>query len=353
MNSSTSSSDPAAWRRFCRFLLATALGLAAVIYAFIAIVDPFDTLSLSPPLDRSPITTNARYAFPALARSPRFDSVILGTSTSRLLRPSELDPLFGAHFANLAMNSATAYEQWRLGTLFARHHPAAKVALIGLDIVWCQEGDEVAKYTDRPFPEWMYDDNPWNGYAEQFNLYAVEQAGIAFGVLTGMKPRPYGRDGYTYFLPPDKDYDLARARTHLYSGGVAASAPVVPAATMNEAARRAPRFPALEHLGPLLAAMPGATKLLFFVPYHISAQPRPGSREAIFWTECKARVADIVAAAPGARLVDFMIPSPVTREDANYWDPLHYRIGIATWLAQALRAAADGPPRSEPEYVVR
>jgi hypothetical protein len=353
MNSSTSNSEPAAWRRFCRFLLATALGLAAVVYAFIAIVDPFDTLALSPPLDRSPITTNARYAFPALARSPRFDSVILGTSTSRLLRPGELDPLFAAHFANLAMNSATAYEQWRLGTLFARHHPAAKVALIGLDIVWCEEGDHVARYTERSFPEWMYDDNPWNDYAEQFNLYAVEQAGIAFGVLTGMRPRPYGRDGYTDFLPADQDYDLARARTHLYPGGVETLGAVEPAATMSEAERRALRFPGLEHLGPLLAAMPEAEKLVFFVPYHISAQPRPGSREAILWTECKTRVADIVAAAPGARLVDFMIPSSITRADANYWDPLHYRVGIAAWLAQALRAAADGPPRSAPEYILR
>lgn len=353
MNSSTSSSDPAAWRRFCRTLLATALGLAAVIYTFIAVVDPFDTLSLSPPLDRSPITTNARYAFPALARSPHFDSVILGTSTSRLLRPAELDPLFGARFANLAMNSATAYEQWRLGTLFARYHPATKVALIGLDIAWCQEGDRVAKYTERSFPEWMYDDDPWNDYAEQFNLYAVEQAGITFGVLTGMRPRPYGRDGYTDFLPADDLYDLARAQAHLYPGGVAALAPVAPAVTMNEAERRALRFPALEHLAPLLVAMPEAEKITFFVPYHLGAQPRAGSREAILWDECKTRVAAIVAAEPRTRLVDFMIASPITREDANYWDPLHYRTAIATWLGQALRAAADGPPRSETGYVVR
>src|SRR5208282_1099994 len=108
-------SDP--WRRFCRRLLGLALALGAAIYAFVFILDPFDTLALSPPFDRSPVTTNARYAFPALARMSAFDSVILGTSTSRALRPAELDPLFGARFANLAMNSATAYEQWRLGML--------------------------------------------------------------------------------------------------------------------------------------------------------------------------------------------------------------------------------------------
>ena len=352
MTSSTSSSDP--WRRFCGRLLGASLALAAIVYAFVVILDPFDTLTLSPPFDRSPITTNARYAFPALARSPAFDSMILGTSTSRLLRPAELDPLFGARFANLAMNSATAYEQWRLGMLFARHHPAAKVVLIGLDIVWCETGDSIARYTERSFPEWMYDDNPWNDYLEQFNLYAVEQAGIQFGVLTGLRPRRYGRDGYTDFLPDDAAYDVARARTHLYPDGRAILTPVDPPARMTTEERRALRFPALPELDDLLHALPKAQKILFLVPYHIAGQVRPGSREAIVWGECKARLAALAAAAPRTRLVDFMIPSPVTRADDNYWDRLHYRVRIADWLARSLRAAADGPPRTEPGgYVIR
>ena len=354
MNSSISSSDAGSWRRFCRALLGISLALAGVIYAFVFILDPFDTLSLSPPFDRSPITTNARFAFPALARSANFDSIILGTSTSRLLRPAQLDPLFHARFANLAMNSATAYEQWRLGKLFARHHPDAKVLLVGADIVWCETGDHVQKYTERPFPEWMYDANPWNDYLHQFSLYAVEQAGIQFGVLTGLRARRYGRDGYTDFLPDDSQYDLARARRHLYGSGPAAPPrPVVPPAQMSEAERRALHFPALPLLRDLLQSLPNTEKLVFLVPYHVSAQPAPGSRDAIIWGECKARLGALVAATPHARLVDFMIPSPVTREDDNYWDPLHYRVRIATWLAASLRAAADGPPRSMPEgYVV-
>ncbi len=352
MSSSISSSDP--WRRFCGRLLGAALALGAVVYAFVFVLDPFDTLTLSPPFDRSPITTNARYAFPALARQSAFDSVILGTSTSRLLRPAELDPLFDAHFANLAMNSATAYEQWRLGKLFARYHPAAKVMLLGLDIVWCESGDRLPRYTERSFPEWMYDDDPWNDYLEQFNLYAVEQAGIQLGVLTGLRPRRYGRDGYTDFLPDDALYDVARARAHLYPNGPVAMTPLDPPVQMSDAQRRALRFPALSELADLLQALPQTQKLLFLVPYHLAHQPRPGSREAIVWGECKARLAGLAAATPRTRLIDFMIPSPVTRADDNYWDPLHYRVRVASWLARSLRAAADGPPRNAPEgYVVR
>jgi hypothetical protein len=355
MNSSISSSDPRdPWRRFCRWLLLSAAAIAGVIYGFIVTLDPFDTLRWSPPFDRSPITTNARYSFPALARNQGFDSMILGTSTSRLLRPAELDPLFGARFVNLAMNSATAYEQWRLGLLFARHHPDAKIALIGLDSVWCGRGEGLEKYTERSFPEWMYDDSPWNDYLEQFDLYALEQAGVQFAVLTGLQPRRYGRDGYTDFLPDDRDYDLSRARAHLYPQGMGAIAPIDPPIVLTVEERHALNFPALALLQGLLAAMPHALKVVYLVPYHLTAQPHPGSREAAVWDECKERIAALVAAAHSARMVDFMIPSPVTARDENYWDPLHYRVAIATWLARSLRAATESSaPTAAEGYVIR
>ena len=123
MSSSTSSSDPA-WRRLALRLAAVAFALVAIPYLFVIVIDPWDTLPLSPSLPRVPISGNARFSFPALARSPRFDSILLGTSTTRLLQPAQLDPLFHARFANLAMNSATAWEQTQLLQVFLRAHPA-------------------------------------------------------------------------------------------------------------------------------------------------------------------------------------------------------------------------------------
>jgi hypothetical protein len=37
-----------------------------------------------------------------------------------------------------------------------------------------------------------------------------------------------------------------------------------------------------------------------------------------------------------------MIPSPITADDDNYWDPRHYRVGIADRIAGDLAAAAHG-----------
>jgi hypothetical protein len=40
-------------------------------------------------------------------------------------------------------------------------------------------------------------------------------------------------------------------------------------------------------------------------------------------------------------VVDFRRPSPVTVEDANYWDALHYRLPIAGRIVAGLRAARE------------
>jgi hypothetical protein len=40
-------------------------------------------------------------------------------------------------------------------------------------------------------------------------------------------------------------------------------------------------------------------------------------------------------------VVDFRLPSEVTTNDANYWDRLHFRVGIAARFASALKVAHD------------
>lgn len=328
---------PAAWRRFLRTMLGTALGLGFGLYLFIVTVDPWDCLPLSPPLPRVPISTNARFTHPALARSARFDAAVFGTSTSRLLRPAALDPLFGARFANLAMNSATSYEQMRLIEVFGHAHPAARAVLIGLDQPWCETGPFYTKLTPRPFPQWMYGGSPWRGYAEMFGLYPLQEAANQFAVMVGLKRRRYGLDGYTVFTPPESQYDAARAHAHILAEGTLPSLgdPATPLDRLD--------FPGLALLAQSLRALPAETrKVLFFVPYYASLQGAPGSRLAQEWAACKGQVALLAAAVPNTVVADFMIPSPITSAETNYWDPKHYRTPIADRLARDLAEAAQG-----------
>ena len=341
MSSSISSSDP--WRRFFRLAAGTTALVVAVVYAFVVLVDPFDTLPLSPPADRVQVASNARFAFPSMARSDKFDSALFGTSTSRLMRPAALDPLFGTRLVNLSMNDATIYEQGRIMDVFRRAHPVPKLVMVGLDIRWCVTGDSYQMLTGRPFPEWMYQDNAWRGYAEMFNQYAVQSAGQLFGILIGIKDPVYGRDGYTRFVPPDSAYDRAKVAGRLHGVG-----PSVPPGS-----RSGPpsdwRYPALDVLSAQIGALPDATRVvLFFVPYHRNLLPPPRSPGAMVWDECKRRTADLSRARPNIVAVDFMIHSPITDNDDHYWDPLHYTVAIADRLAQGLASAARG--EASPDY---
>lgn len=336
MPSSTSSSDP--WRRFFRALLLTAAGGCALLFAFIAIVDPYDTLPLSPPFARWPIDSNARFAFPALARLARFDAALFGTSTSRLLKPSALNERLGAHLVNLSMNSATAYEQSRLMDVFLDAHPSPRAVLVGLDVEWCPTEGGLRQYTVRAFPEWMYGHSRWRAYAHLFDLHTIEVAGRAFAEFTGWHKQVYGGDGYTVFTPPDATYDAARAMAHIRQFE-----------TFSPGGRRAGppdtwRFPALNLLKARLDRLPAATrKILFFPPYSFAALPKPGEADAIaVWAECKRRVAALAAAMPNTLALDFMRPSPITDEATNYWDGIHFREPIADRLVEDLVSGQPG-----------
>ncbi len=333
MSSSTSSSEsPGAWALFLKRLLAFAAAPLAFTYAFIALVDPWGMLPAGLPLPRETVTTNQRFSYPMLARDGRFDSVVIGTSSARLLRPALLNDVFGGRFANLSMNSGTAWEQSQMLALFTRSHAAPRHVLLGLDMVWCETGP-LRRLTPRPFPDWMYGDNLWRGYREILNPFAAEEAGKQALAMLGLARPRYGRDGYADFLPDDAAYDAARAAANL--------TPV----PQEPAPATPPDFVFESHalLAQRLAALPAASPvLLFFVPYHVSLQPPPGTRGALQWDACKGSIAEIARARPGTVLADFMIPSPITRQDTHYWDPQHYRVPIADRLVRGLAEAAAG-----------
>jgi hypothetical protein len=92
---------------------------------------------------------------------------------------------------------------------------------------------------------------------------------------------------------------------------------------------------------------PETVKILAVVPYHIFSQPLPRTPADAVWAECKRRLASMAAARANVHLVDFMIESPITTRDENYWDPLHFRMPIADRLsdamAEAVKARRDQP----------
>ncbi len=334
--------DAGAWRGMVRTATATLAGGMAAVGAAIYLIDPYNVVPFSPPADRPMMDLNQRWLYPGVARSGRFDSLVIGTSTVRLLDPKGLDKAFGGRFANLAMNSATAWEQEQIARVFMRAAGPPKTLVIGIDTVWCAQDADRQRITFRGFPEWMYDDNRWNDLLHLLNGKTLEIAGRMVAYWLGLREPRYRYDGFEVFVPPEETYDLARARTHLYPSGKVDVLPVEPPVRLAAALVESLRFPAHDWVDALLGETRGRTKvILAAMPVHVSAQPRPGSEAAAVEQVCLDRLAAI-AQRHGATMVDWRYPSVLTRDDTKYWDPLHYRLPVAERLVEDLRSAVAG-----------
>lgn len=328
------------WRESNRIFLGTFIGVLAAAYLFIVLIDPYGMVPFSLPFDR-PIMSSQRQMYPQILRTRRYDSIVVGTSTSRLLDPVALGRALGGRFASFAMPSMTAWEQVQVIDYFRRTVAAPKAVLIGLDHEWCSRNNNASE-REKDFPSWAYDENRWNDFLYLLNNPTLEVAGRTVGRLLGVVPEKLGEDGFEVFVPPESTYDLARARYHIWGPNrPRAFSSVPPPLELSQAERDAMVFPTLAWLDGSLAGLASSTKkLLVFTPVHANGMPAAGSYGEALERECKARIATI-ARRHGALLVDWRIVSPLTTEDSNFWDPAHYRLPIAYRLIDDLARVVD------------
>ncbi len=332
------------WQRFNGAFAAVLGGCIALLGFLIFLVDPLGVVPFSLPMDRPIVDIKQRHFYPLVIRSRRYDSLVLGTSTSRLLDPADLDRTLGHRFANLALNDGRAWEAWSLADLYLREIGVPKSIVIGLDGIWChpQADRPENRITVRGFPGWIYDEDPWNDMAYLVNGRMVEFAGRTIVTLLGLRPERLAKNGFAVFVPPEADYDLERARQHIWGDGPRRVAPIEPEVTLTEAERTALPFPALQWIEDLQTRTDGQSELIYvWMPVHLRSQPVPGSRDAAVEEECKSRIDDLARQA-GALVIDWRIPSPLTTDDKNYWDGLHYRVPVAGAIVNSIGQARAG-----------
>jgi hypothetical protein len=323
---------------FVRHFLRTTLVLLGIIALAIALVDPVDTLPLSLPLDRFPADVNQRFTYVPIARSNDFDSLIIGTSTTRMLDPARLDGPLDARIANLSMNSGTWWEQEQMFRLFLRHHPTPKLVLWGIDTVWCRPADPGPRLTPRRYPDWLYDENPWNDYLHLLNFDQIEWTGRQLGIALGLKKPTYGRNGYANLNKDGTSYDLAKARKNIYgqTSPIPAAAPLPAPAYAPGALGREP-YPNVAVLKQLVSQLPEQTQVvLLMVPYHQHELGAVNGATMLNYEECKKRVFAVAQTRRNTSFLDFMFRSAFTSEDANYWDHMHYNDQGAAVIERAI-----------------
>lgn len=337
------------WSRFLRLLLGSLAVSLLVCVGLVVAMNPYGNLPQV--LFREHVITDGqqRFQFPGVVRTKRFDSAIFGTSSIRLLDPADLEPELGGTFANFAMNDARAWEQYMLMKLFLRHSPKVRTIVFGIDSVWCWPDADTQRVTRRTFPEWMFDENPWNDWLYLINYRALEISARQVGVRLGFMEAAMPSSGFRVFTPPEDKFDIERARQYLYGQGPRVLPPAqAPPIELSPAERDALRFPALDWLKEIAAEAPAETRMTFlFVPTHSVNIAASGSRAAAEYAECRRRIVAI-AGSRNASVVDFRFRSALTDVDENFWDPLHYRLPVAKAIASAiLGAMVRGQARDE------
>ena len=333
------------WQRFVWVTICCFASMIASLGVFIALMNPYGNLPHLVFSEHVITDKNQRYQYPALVRSKQYDSIVIGTSDSRLLHPKALEGVFGGRFANLAFNAGRAYEQYRLAMLFVDEVDSSGTLLVGIDDVWCEENADKQRTTFRGFPTWMYDDHWWNDLPYMLNSKTVEFSGRRLGQAIGLK-RPRLSDGYEVFTPPESAYDPAKVRIKLWGKKTPGSInSVVPPFEASTEVRANWQFPALLWLEEITIRFRGRV-VFVYAPTHVASQPVPGSVEAAKREECKARIG-AVARRHNAPFIDFNIRSEITAKDDNWWDPLHYRLPVAdrvvAGIERALQTGQDDP----------
>lgn len=339
------------WMRFVQLSAATAFACVVAIAAFVAGVNPYGNLPVSLPYEHFRVTGNERYSFPGLLKQKRYDSAVLGTSTAMLLHPKQLNKDLGGQFINLSMASGQPWEQTQVLSLFRRTHSVRQV-IVAIDVVWCSAVNAQPHLTFRPFPTWMYDENPWNDYFHLLNDRALVHAARLASIWLGLTKPPFGPDGYFQFVPDTSIYDLAKARKNIY-GRATSGQTVFPDISSLRANERLPSndpYPDIANLFRELDQLaPDAASVLFFAPYHAVSFASPELWAK--WTDCKHALVRQAATRRSITVIDFMRPTTLTLNDANYWDPLHYTVEQATAVVRSLSDAVCGQ-NSGPLYEV-
>ena len=250
------------WPRHLRILLGTLRRRARWrSYLFVLAMNPYGNLPNTVLREHVMMDDNQRYQYPSVVRSGRYDSLIIGTSTSRLLDPRPFEAALGGRFANVAMNAGTAWEQTELTKLFLRHQPKPARARRRhrLGLVRARRRPRAHHLSRLSRMDVRRQSrgttSPTCSTRARSRSRAAALAAAHSGSPSRACPPTAGRSSRR----PSSDYDLAKAQAKIYGDGPRAlPTPKSPPDIGRRGERAAWRFPALAWLDELIARAAGS-----------------------------------------------------------------------------------------------
>ncbi|HEX3346635.1 MAG TPA: hypothetical protein VHS58_00880 [Acetobacteraceae bacterium] len=291
----------------------------------VLLVDPYDTgrfpsLGIVGVDDRNPRTANV-----SRGRDPRFDSAIVANSTGQLLQPTRLDAATGFHFTQLSVPQTGPREQFAAMRWVVEHHDRPGALILVADESWCSPDPVLAlRY---PFPFWLYG-NDANYLANVLNWKTFDRVVWRVQLALGKRHRidPVGYSDYS-------------------SESLDAFRPLPPDPVPLTRADADAGFPWIDALGHFVAGLrPNMAVVIVMPPVQTSYLPVPGSFADARFARCKGALTHTVAGRPHSGFLDFRIDTPETRDEANFFDRVHFKNPVAREIEDRIIAVLQQSP---------
>lgn len=318
--------------------LTLALGLVG---SFNYIVDPFHYYHGLTAINHVFFPGFQRYQNVGLARSFKYDTVVIGTSVTENFLPSEIDRSWGGRAIKLSISGSTSYEQYLILRQAIATGQVRRV-IWGLDISAFYGPPQRVRDDQGRFPFFMY------RRPELLNLeypLSLSTVNLSLRVLRGW--------GETDLDQLDAWYKRATfgeaAVLKSWTGSCSPSAAkyrtgrfALPAAMVRQM-RQAVR----QNLLSQIRANPAIVFYLFLPPMARLIYLPAADGVLTYALPLRRYLAETVAGEPNVRMFDFQTMDSLTEDLSRYKDTLHYDLATSEYLIKAMHDGEERVDRSQ------
>ena len=316
-----------AWSKLVLFLLLLSF---AGITALVAVVDPFEIYREAkvfiPPCENG----IQNYANAGVARSWKYDSVVIGSSMTENFIPSQLDALFGGRFVKLPINAGSPYNHRQMMELAFRTHDLKNV-------IYCVDADAFSYFYKQPkteMPDYLYSASLLDDVSYWLNSSVLFQY-VPRCLKSWGKTDPDLRDtmyAWGDLYPYGAEYALKGARI--------SDKAYEQKKTPDRFALSQQTAMNVEHnIVPFLEAHPETEFCFFFPPYALVNWYRFYRQKTLdFHLSQIEAIATRLLEYPNVRVYDFRARTDWILDLSNYIDDHHYGPWINSAMAEDMAA---------------
>ncbi len=312
------------------YIFITVFLLGAIVHALIIfLIDPLMNYRI--PTFYQPYISNERYMNPGMAKNLKYDSILVGSSVTQIMKPSDFDSVFGGKTVKLSMNDITAYETSQILQVGLNSNKVRRV-YYGIDPFSFR--GKVDRVAYKELPLYIYNDNLFDDYKYLLNTQVlIKDIGLKliFAKIIGHKPNHSNSIDNPYYV--DVEYSGKR----LYNNWKNQVSKVEDISNIYKCRDMKKSFNI--NIGNLIKSNKDTDFYLFFPPYSILYWDRVLKEGWIDDAICfKKYVAEFSLKYENLHLFDYQQSTDISFNLDNYENLRHYSPGIGKKIITMIKS---------------